>query len=189
MCMEIKRCSWLNTKSPQYVTYHDEEWGVPVHDDRILFEFMVLESAQAGLSWETILKKREGYRALFKDFDPMFVSQLTPNDVDRLLKDDRIVRNRLKVEATITNARAFLDIQKEFGSFETYVWNWVGGTPILNTCTDDEQLPVVTELAIRMAKDLKKRGFRFLGPTTWYAYMQAVGLVNDHTAECYKHTI
>ncbi len=185
--MEIKRCNWSNIKNSTYVKYHDEEWGVPVFDDQTLFEFIVLESAQAGLSWEIILNKRDGYKKLFKNFDPVQVAQLTRRDVVRLLKDDRIVRNRLKIEATITNARAFLNIQKEFGSFSNYMWGWVNNTPVQNAWKQDEQLPAMTELATEMSKDLKKRGFKFLGPTVWYAHMQAVGMVNDHSVECFRY--
>lgn len=185
--MELKRCTWVNNKNSAYVKYHDKEWGVPVFDDQTLFEFIVLESAQAGLSWEIILNKRDGYRKLFKNFDPKKVALFTKRDVARLLKDERIVRNRLKIEATITNARAFRSIQKEFGSFSNYMWGWVNNTPIQNAWKHDEPLPAVTELATAMSKDLKKRGFKFLGPTVWYAHMQAVGMVNDHSVECFRY--
>ena len=185
--MEIKRCTWVKLNNSEYVKYHDTEWGTPVFDDQTLFEFIVLESAQAGLSWEIILNKRDGYRKLFKNFDPKKVALFTKRDVARLLKDERIVRNRLKIEATITNARAFRSIQKEFGSFSNYMWGWVNNTPIQNAWKQSESLPAVTELATAMSKDLKKRGFKFLGPTVWYAHMQAVGMVNDHSVECFRY--
>lgn len=181
-----KRCSWAGDSDPVYIEYHDTEWAVPVHDDEKLFEFMVLESAQAGLSWRTILNKREGYRKAFKNFDPKKVARMTPKDVERLMGDASIIRNRLKIGGTITNAQLFLEIQKEFGSFDAYVWEFVNGKPIQNNWKRMEEVPAVTPLAITMAKDLKKRGFKFLGPTIWYAYMQAVGIVNDHTIDCYR---
>lgn len=174
-------------KNPLYVKYHDEEWSVPVYDDRKLFEFIVLESAQAGLSWEIILGKREGYRKAFKGFDPKKVAKMTEKDVERLLKDPSIVRNRLKVRATVNNAQRFLEVQKEFGSFADYMWAWVKGRPLQNRWKSVKELPAKTELAEKMAKDLKKRGFKFLGPTVWYAHMQAVGMVNDHTTDCFRY--
>ena len=182
-----KRCSWVNLNNPLYVKYHDREWGVPVHDDRKLFEFIVLESAQAGLSWELILKKREGYRKAFLNFDPNKVSKMTEHDVQRLLKNPDIIRNRLKIKATIENARRFLEVQKEFGSFDAYMWGWVEGSPIQNTWKSTKNVPARTPLSERMAKDLKQRGFKFLGPTVWYAHMQAVGMVNDHTTGCFRY--
>lgn len=187
------RCIWTNGGDEQYLRYHDKEWGVPVHDDQKLFEFIVLESAQAGLSWRTILKRRDGYRAAFKGFDPTKVSRMTPEDVRRLMGDPGIIRNRRKIETTITNAQAFLAIQREFGSFDTYLWGWVGGAPIINHPRTLADVPSVTPLALALAKDLKKRGFAFLGPTIMYAYMQAVGMVNDHTCDCdfaqHMHTL
>lgn len=185
----MTRCGWVNPKNELYVQYHDTEWGVPVVDDQKLFEFIVLESAQAGLSWETILKKRKGYRRAFKQFDPAKVAKMGGQDVERLvnLEDASIVRNRKKIEATLQNARAFLEIQKEFGSFAAYAWGWVRQKPIQNAHKRLADVPATTELATKMAKDLKKRGFAFLGPTVWYAHMQATGLVNDHTTDCFRH--
>ncbi len=182
---ELKRCAWTNLKNPLYVKYHDEEWAVPVYDDRKLFEFIVLESAQAGLSWEIILGKREGYRKAFRGFDPKKVARMTEKDIAKLLKDPGIVRNRLKIRATVNNAKRFLEVQKEFGSFSNYMWGWVNGKPVKNAWKTIKELPAKTPLAEAMAKDLKKRGFSFLGPTVWYAHMQAVGMVNDHTRDCF----
>jgi len=184
--MEMKRCAWAEGGDELYTRYHDEEWGVPVHDDQKLFEFIVLESAQAGLSWRIILNKREGYRKAFKNFDPKKVARMTEADIERLCNDASIIRNRLKIKATITNAQAFLAIQKEFGSFGVYMWNWVGNTPIQTKLKPTDNIPASTELATLMAKDLKKRGFKFLGPTVWYAHMQAVGMTNDHTTNCFR---
>ena len=181
-----KRCDWC-TSEEIYIKYHDEEWGVPVHDDTRLFEFITLEGAQAGLSWLTILKKREGYRKAFKGFDPKKVAKMTGKDVERLMHDESIIRNRLKITSTITNAQAFLKIQKEFGSFSNYMWAWVDGKPIQNKRKKMSDVPAVTELATAMSKDLKKRGFKFLGPTIWYAHMQACGMVNDHTVDCWRY--
>lgn len=185
---ELKRCAWTNLKNPLYVKYHDEEWGVPVRDDRKLFEFIVLESAQAGLSWEIILGKREGYRKAFRGFDPKKVARMTEKDIAKLLKDPGIVRNRLKIRATVNNAKRFLEVQKEFGSFSNYMWGWVNGKPVKNAWKTIKELPAKTPLAEAMAKDLKKRGFSFLGPTVWYAHMQAVGMVNDHTRDCFCYS-
>lgn len=180
-----RRCDWANN-GEIYEKYHDNEWGVPVHDDRKLFEFIVLETAQAGLSWITILKKREGYRKAFKNFDPKKVAKMTKADVSRLLKDPSIIRNRLKIESTISNAKAFLEIQREFGSFAKYSWARVGGRPIRIKRKTLKDLPAKTELAEVWAKELKKRGFKFLGPTVLYAHMQAVGMVNDHLDYCFR---
>jgi DNA-3-methyladenine glycosylase I len=168
------------------IAYHDQEWGVPLHDDRALFEFLVLEGAQAGLSWLTILRKREGYRAAFAGFVPERVAAFDDRDVQRLLADPGIVRNRRKVEAAITNARAFLDVQQEFGSFDAYVWGFVGGAPIQNRWTSLAEIPARTPEAELLSRDLKGRGFRFVGPTICYAHMQATGMVNDHTVECFR---
>jgi DNA-3-methyladenine glycosylase I len=179
------RCAWAGTE-PLYVEYHDREWGVPVHDDRLLFEFLVLEGAQAGLSWLTILKKREGYRKAFAGFDPEKVARFTPADIDGLLTDPGIVRNRLKVESAVTNAQSFLRVQAEFGSFDSYVWRFVDGQTIQNSWRADAELPAKTAEAERLSADLKRRGFRFVGPTIMYAHMQATGMVNDHTVECYR---
>ena len=181
----LTRCAWVGSE-PLYVSYHDEEWGVPVHDDRLLFEFLVLEGAQAGLSWLTILRKREGYRRAFAGLDPAAVAAFGPADVERLLADSGIVRNRLKIGAAIDNARAFLQVQEEFGSFDAYVWGFVGGETIHNEWRTMAQIPAKTPEAERMSADLKKRGFRFVGPTICYAHMQATGMVNDHTVDCYR---
>lgn len=181
-----KRCSWAGENDPIYVSYHDEEWGVPVANDQKLFEFMVLESAQAGLSWRTILGRREGYKQAFKNFDPKKVAAMTEDDVERLLKYPGIIRNRLKIRSAINNAKAFLKIQKEYGSFASYMWSWSDGKPIMNTWSEGS-VPVTTELAINMSKELKNWGFSFLGPTIWYAHMQAVGMVNDHTVQCFRY--
>jgi DNA-3-methyladenine glycosylase I len=181
----VKRCAWVG-KVPLYVAYHDEEWGVPVHDDRLLFEFLVLEGAQAGLSWLTILKKREGYREAFAGFDPVKVAAFGPADVDRLLADTRIVRNRLKVESALTNARSLLKVQGEFGSFAAYVWRFVNGETIQNRWRSPEEIPAKTAEAECLSADLRRRGFRFVGPTIVYAHMQATGMVNDHTVDCFR---
>ncbi|KXK08593.1 MAG: DNA-3-methyladenine glycosylase 1 [Microgenomates bacterium OLB22] len=183
----VTRCRWVPINNELYTTYHDIEWGVPVYDDRILFEFLVLESAQAGLSWEIILKKREGYRAAFAGFDPEQVARFGDEDVERLLQDTGIIRNRLKIKATITNAQHFLEIQQEFGSFSTYMWNFVGGKPIVNRWKSIAELPAKTDLSEEIAKDLKSRGFKFLGPTVIYAHMQTSGMVNDHTTDCFRY--
>lgn len=180
------RCEWAG-EDPLMVKYHDTEWGVPVYDDQKIFEFLVLESAQAGLSWKTILHKREGYRKHFANFDLQKVAKFTAHDVEKLLLDASIIRNRAKIEATINNALAFLGIQKEFGSFSNYMWKFVDGKPIDGKRKGMKDIPAVTKEAGDFAKDLKKRGFRFLGPTTIYAHMQAVGMVNDHAVYCFRH--
>jgi len=184
--MSKKRCSWP-TDSPLMIKYHDEEWGVPVHDDKKLFEALVLDGAQAGLSWETVLKKRENYRKAFDDFDPAKVSQYNDEDVKRLLGNPGIIRNRLKVASAITNAQRFLEVQKEFGSFDKYLWQFVGGKPIKNRFKSIQDLPAKTKESDEMSKDLKKRGLKFVGPTICYALMQAVGMVNDHTIDCFRY--
>jgi DNA-3-methyladenine glycosylase I len=181
---DLSRCAWPRTELD--IAYHDAEWGVPVHDDRRLFEFLVLEGAQAGLSWSTILKKRLHYRDAFAEFDPERVSRFTRRDVERLLEDPGIVRNRLKVESTVQNARAFLDVRREFGSFDAYVWRFVGGAPRLNAWTSLREIPPRTAESDALSKDLKRRGFRFVGSTICYAFMQAVGMVNDHTTDCFR---
>lgn len=168
------------------LVYHDDEWGVPAHDDRHLFEMLTLEGAQAGLSWSTILRKREGYRRLFAGFDPAVVARFTPGDVERLLQDAAIVRNRLKVESTVVNAARVLEVQAELGSLDDYLWSFVDGRPIVGNWRSLFELRAETELSRALSKDLKKRGFRFVGPTVCYALMQAVGLVNDHTADCFR---
>ncbi len=180
------RCEWCGS-DPLYRTYHDDEWGIPVHDDRLLFEFLILEGAQAGLSWLTILKRREGYRKAFDDFDVERIADYTQNDVDRLLADEGIIRNRLKVASTIRNARGTLLIRKEHGSLDAFLWRYVDGVPLQNTWTSMKELPAQTNISAAMSRDLKKLGFNFVGPTICYAFMQAVGMVNDHTTDCYRH--
>jgi DNA-3-methyladenine glycosylase I len=181
-----KRCKWCGT-DPVYVRYHDKEWGVPVYNDRKLFEFLTLEGAQAGLSWITILKRRSGYKKAFANFDPKKVSKFSKAKVNSLLKDEGIIRNRLKVESTIKNAKAFLEVQKEFGSFSKYQWSFVGGKPIKNKRKTMKDIPAKTELSDAFSKDLKKRGFSFVGSTIIYAHMQAVGMVNDHVTSCFRY--
>lgn len=183
--MEV-RCEWCG-EDPLYVNYHDREWGVPVHDDRKLFEFPVLDAMQAGLSWLIILRKREGFRRAFDDFDPAKVAAYRRQKIERLLADPDIVRNRLKIEAAVENARAFLDVQAEFGSFDAYIWRFVGGKTRKNAWKSLKEIPPKTPESIAMSKDLTKRGFRFVGPTICYAFMQAAGLVNDHTTYCFRH--
>jgi DNA-3-methyladenine glycosylase I len=178
------RCHWA--RDPLDIRYHDEEWGVPVHDDGKLFEFLILEGAQAGLSWSTILKKRAGYRRAFAAFDPGRVARFSAARVERLLADASIVRNRAKIEATVANARAFLAVQREFGSFDAYVWGLAGGRPRQNTWRSVKDLPAETPESKAMSRDLLRRGFRFVGPTICYAFMQAVGMVNDHLVECFR---
>jgi DNA-3-methyladenine glycosylase I len=177
----LKRCAWATT--PLGIAYHDAEWGVPVHDDRVLFEFLLLEGAQAGLSWETILRKRDAYRKAFAGFDPNKVARFSSKKISSLMRDEGIVRNRLKLESSVTNARAFLAVQKEFGSFDAYVWRFVGGKPRLNR---GNQVPVKTAQSDALSKDLLKRGFKFVGSTICYAYMQAVGMVDDHSPGCFR---
>lgn len=181
---EKTRCSWVGLK-PHLIRYHDEEWGVPVHDDRKHFEMLLLEGAQAGLTWETILLRREGYRKAFVGFDPARVAHLTPRTKAALMKDLAIIRNRLKIEAAVTNAQAFLAVQKEFGSFDCYVWRFVGGKAKVNRWKNQTEIPATTVESDALSEDLKKRGFRFVGRRIIYAYMQAAGLVNDHTYECF----
>ncbi len=168
------------------VAYHDEEWGVPVHDDRTHYEFLVLEGAQAGLSWSTILNKRDGYRKAFAGFDPARVARFTPARVEKLLADPSIVRNRLKVESAVSNARAFLEVQEDAGSFDAWLWSFVGGEQVVNRWTRMAQIPAETPLSQAVSKDLKRRGFRFVGPTIVYAHLQAVGVVNDHVVDCFR---
>jgi DNA-3-methyladenine glycosylase I len=181
------RCAWAGTTDPLYLAYHDEEWGVPLHDDRKLFEFIVLEGAQAGLSWRTILGKRARYRQVFARFDPRRVARFGARDVTRLLADTGIVRNRLKVTAAIDNARAVLAVQRELGSLDQHLWSFVGGKPIQNRWRTIRDVPAKTAEAESMSRDLVKRGFRFVGPTICYAFMQATGMVNDHTVNCFRH--
>jgi DNA-3-methyladenine glycosylase I len=181
----MERCGWA--KGELYVEYHDTEWGVPVHDDRTLFEFLVLEGAQAGLSWITILKKRPAYRKAFDHFDPARVARYGAKKVQALLADEGIVRNRLKIESAVQSARAFLAVQEEFGTFDRYVWDFVGGKPRQNAWRSLQEVPATTPESDAMSKDLRRRGFRFVGPTVCYAFMQAVGLVNDHLVGCFRH--
>ncbi len=180
------RCPWVDISKPDYVAYHDEEWGVPVHDDRKLFEFLVLEAAQAGLSWYTILRKREGYRQAFDDFDAHKIIHYDEAKVQALMNNPGIIRNRLKILATITNARHFLAIQEEFGSFDAYIWRFVDGKPIVHEFQHLADYPATSPQAQALSKDLKKRGFKFLGPTVCYAHMQATGMVNDHALGCFR---
>ena len=184
---EITRCSWCGD-DPLYQQYHDNEWGVPCRDDKKLFEFVLLEGAQAGLSWITILRKREGYRSAFADFEVQKVAAFTEKDVERLMSDAGIVRNRLKINSAISNARLFIEIQKEFGSFSDYFWGYVDNQPIVNRWSILGEIPATTELSDLIAKDMKKRGFKFFGSTICYAHMQAMGLVNDHCLDCFRYS-
>ena len=182
----MKRCTWANA-SPSEKKYHDEEWGVPLHDDQLLFEFLILEGAQAGLSWSTILNKRNGYRKAFDNFNAKKVARYSSNKIDKLLLNPEIVRNKLKVNAAVTNAKAFLDIQHEFGSFDCYIWKFTNNKPIQNSWRNASQVPTSTTESDAMSKDLKKRGFKFIGTTICYAFMQAVGMVNDHSVDCFRY--
>lgn len=186
MRMQKNRCAWCGN-DPLYVSYHDDEWGVPVHDDRRLFEFLVLEGAQAGLSWLTILKKRENYRKAFDNFDIELIARYGPQDITRLLHDPGIVRNRLKVEAAIRNARGVLSIREEYGTLDAFLWRYVDGSPIQNARKGMTDLPAKTKESDQISKDLKKRGFNFVGSTICYAFMQAVGMVNDHVTDCFRY--
>ncbi|MEX2168894.1 MAG: DNA-3-methyladenine glycosylase I [Pirellulales bacterium] len=185
--LEKQRCDWSRAGDEQYIAYHDEEWGVPVHDDRKQFEFLTLESAQAGLSWATVLRKRENYRRAFADFDPEKVAQFTAKRIEKLLLDPGIIRNRLKVTAAVTNARQFLAVQEEAGSFDDYIWKFVDGWPIRNLWQTHKQVPATSPESDALSKDLKQRGFKFVGSTIVYAHMQAVGMVNDHLVTCFRH--
>ena len=187
MSKTIKRCRWAEGTTLDYIRYHDEEWGVPVHDDLTHFEFLTLEGAQAGLSWSTILNKRDGYRKLFAEFDPEKVARFTKKRIEKLLLDPSIVRNRLKIESTVSNARAFLKVREEFGSFSDYIWGFVDGKPVQNNFKKDGDVPATSPESDALSKDLKKRGFRFVGSTIIYAHMQATGLVNDHVTGCFRH--
>ena len=182
----IRRCEWCGS-DPLYVAYHDADWGVPVHDDRLLFEMLILEGAQAGLSWLTILKKREHYRKAFDGFDPVKIAAYTSHDVLRLMADPGIVRNRLKIESAIRNARSTLDLVREFGSLDAFLWRYVDQVPVQNAWTSIRELPARTEASDRMSRDLKKRGFNFVGSTICYAFMQSVGMVNDHVIHCFRY--
>jgi DNA-3-methyladenine glycosylase I len=185
--MSVIRCAWVPLNDPLYVAYHDEEWGVPLHDDRLLFEHLILQGAQAGLSWATILRKRENYRAAFDDFDPHRVAAYDKDKIAALLADPGIVRNRRKVRAAVQNACTFLDVQREFGDFDSFIWQFVGGKPRQNAWKTVAEIPAQTPESQAMGKALKKRGFSFVGPTICYAFMQAVGMVNDHTVDCFRY--
>ena len=180
------RCGWCGN-DPLYVQYHDQEWGVPVRDDRLLFESLILEGAQAGLSWITVLRKRERYREAFLGFDPLRVARLQPASIEQMMVDPGLIRNRLKLESVISNAQAFLDTQAEFGCFADYIWGFTGGQPRTNRFRSQAEVPSETELSLKISKDLRKRGFKFVGSTICYSYMQAVGMVNDHLTSCYRH--
>lgn len=182
-----KRCNWADDTFPEYIQYHDKEWGVPVHDDQTHFEFLILEGAQAGLSWSTILKRRDGYRKAFANFDPEKVARFDEAKVQELLQYEGIIRNKLKVRSAVTNAQLFLEIQEEFGSFDAYIWQFVGGEPIINHWENMKEVPASTKESDALSKDLKKRGFKFTGSTIMYAHMQACGLVMDHTVDCFRY--
>jgi len=183
--MQKNRCAWAENENMRQ--YHDQEWGVQVHNDKKLFEFLVLEGAQAGLSWATILKRRAGYKKAFYDFDPKKIAKFTKKDINRLLQDEGIIRNRLKVEATVNNAKRFLEVQKEFGSFDKYIWGFVNGKPIKNKFKKMSDLPATTALSDKISQDMKRRGFKFVGPTIIYAHLQTTGMVNDHVISCFRY--
>ena len=187
MSKTVTRCKWAEGVSLDYIAYHDEEWGVPVWDDRTQFEFLILEGAQAGLSWSTILNKRSGYRKNFADFDAQKVARFTKKRIEKILEDPAVVRNRLKVESAVSNAKAFLDVQEEFGTFSEYIWGFVDGEPIQNKLRKDSDTPVTSPESDALSKDLKARGFKFVGSTIVYAHMQATGMVNDHVVSCFRH--
>lgn len=184
--MRKKRCEW-SKKNEKEKVYHDNEWGVPLHDDRLLFEFLTLEGAQAGLSWSTVLNKRDSYRVAYHNFDPRIVANFNDQKIDDLLQDPGIIRNKLKVKASVTNAKAYLKVIEDFGSFDNYIWNFVNYSPIVNQWKSRESVPSETELSNIISKDLKKRGFKFVGSTICYAFMQAIGMVNDHTTDCFRY--
>jgi DNA-3-methyladenine glycosylase I len=184
----MKRCGWTNGEKIT-IDYHDSEWGVPVHDDSKLFEMLILEGTQAGLSWLTVLKKRENYRQAFNGFDPLKMAQWDQEKIELLLQNPGIIRNRLKIEAARTNARAFLQVAKEFGSFDAFIWSFVNNSPIRNSWKDIKEIPVTTPESDRMSRELKKRGFKYIGSTICYAFMQAVGMVNDHVVDCFRHNV
>ncbi len=183
---ELIRCGW-STSDPLYIKYHDEEWGAPLHDDRKLFEMLILEGAQAGLSWLTVLRKRENYRRAFDNFDPEKIARYDEDKIQELLQNPGIIRNKLKVRAAVTNAQAYLQVQKEYGSFDKYIWQFVGGKPIVNSFHDLREIPAKTKESDAMSKDLLKRGFKFVGSTICYAHMQATGMVNDHVVSCFRY--
>lgn len=182
-----KRCDWCENTFDEYVEYHDKEWGVPVHDDKIQFEFLILEGAQAGLSWSTILKRREGYREAFANFDVEKVARFDEAKIQELLNNPAIIRNKLKVRSAVTNAQNFIELKDRYGSFDDYIWSFVDGEPVVNHWTSMSDVPATTEISDKLAKDLKKRGFKFVGSTIMYAHMQAVGMVNDHLVSCFRH--
>lgn len=182
------RCEWVQAGNALYEAYHDKEWGIPVHDDRKHFEFLILEGAQAGLSWITILKRREGYRKAFAGFDPKKVAKFDETKVEQLMQDEGIIRNRLKITAAINNAKCFLQVQKEFGTFDRYIWQFVNHKPIKNQWKSIKEIPCQSKESQALSKDLQKRGFRFVGPTIMYAHMQAIGLINDHTVDCFCYS-
>ncbi|WP_338025733.1 DNA-3-methyladenine glycosylase I [Clostridium rhizosphaerae] len=184
--LRLNRCPWCGTDE-LYVKYHDEEWGVPVHEEQKHFEFLVLESAQAGLNWLTILRKRENYREAYDNFDAVKISKYDENKVNELMQNAGIIRNRRKIEASINNAKGFLEIQKEFGSFDNYIWSFVDNSPVINHWNDISEVPATSELSDKVSKDLKKRGFKFLGSTIIYAHLQATGIINDHLTSCFRH--
>lgn len=186
MSEEIIRCDWSKNQSEAYIKYHDEEWGVPVHDDHKHFEFLILEGAQAGLSWATILKRRDGYSQAFADFDPVKVAAFDEEKIQELLQFEGIIRNKLKVRGAVTNAQKYLEVQQEFGSFDSYIWHFVGGKPIVSHWKTMSEVPATSPESDALSKDLKKRGFKFCGSTIMYAHMQACGLVNDHTIDCFR---
>jgi DNA-3-methyladenine glycosylase I len=185
--MKKTRCSWPD-KDPLYLKYHDTEWGVPVYDDDKLFEFLILETFQAGLSWITVLRKRENFRKAFDNFDYQKIAKYGDNKFDELIQNAGIIRNKLKIKATISNAHAYMEIQKEFGSFSKYIWTFVGGKPLINKWRSLNEIPATTEISDKLSKDLKKRGFKFVGSTVIYAHMQATGMVNDHVTNCFRHS-
>lgn len=186
--MSKKRCSWAEDSFATYEAYHDEEWGVPVHDDQTHFEFLILEGAQAGLSWSTILKKREGYRKAFAEFNVVTVAQFDEQKILSLIENPEIIRNKLKVRSAVTNAQKFLEVQKEFGSFDAYLWSFVDNQPITNHWKTSQDVPATTPASDKLSKELKKRGFKFVGSTIMYAFMQSAGMVNDHTLDCFRHS-
>lgn len=187
MKKDLKRCGWADPNNPPYITYHDKEWGVPVHNDRKLFEMLILEGSQAGLSWSTVLKKRQNYKKAFDNFDFNKIAKYSTNKQKQLLQNEGIVRNRLKISSTIQNAKVFLEIRREFGTFDKYIWGFVNGKPIQNRFRQLKELPAKTNLSDRISKDLKKRGMNFVGATIIYAFMQAIGMVNDHQTNCFRY--
>ena len=183
----MKRCEWSANGDDMYIRYHDEEWGVPVHEDRKHFEFLILEGAQAGLSWATVLRKRDGYRKAFADWDPVKVARFTDKRIEKLMGDASIIRNRAKINATVNNAKVFLKVQEDFGDFDAYIWRFVDGKPVVNEWKSMKEVPATTPLSDTVSKDMKQRGFKFVGSTVIYAHLQATGLVNDHTTDCFRY--